>query len=336
MENNKFVLGGLIKHSLRFSVIIPIYKVRAYLDTCIESVLNQDFQNFEIILVVDEESLDGCLEISERYAKSDSRIKIITVEHIGLGHARNCGLDIATGEYIVFIDSDDFLGKNNHFRALDSCIQEREPDYIIARHRKLIDTNGCVVDGSKPWKKKIIEDQNFEKKMVSILDSGQFNLSAWAKAIRRELIEENNIRFANGISEDIDWTGRILNSTDRIEVINDDSYVYRIRDNSLSKRTDLMSCLEMLDRMKNWASIIQGNTEFENAQKGIIAGFYYIVLGYWSALDKKDQSVLKTKLDSLSWCENYARTRKVKCTKLLCTIFGQKYGGRVINMYIHR
>lgn len=95
------------------SVIVPIYNVESYLNRCVESIVNQTYQNLEIILV-DDGSPDNCPQICDDWARKDSRIKVIHKENGGLSDARNAGMNIATGEYISFIDSDDYV-------ALDFC-----------------------------------------------------------------------------------------------------------------------------------------------------------------------------------------------------------------------
>ena len=92
----------------KVSILVPIYNVEKYLSRCIESVLSQDFRDYELILV-DDGSPDRCPQICDEYAKKDSRIKVIHKKNGGLSDARNIGLDIATGEYVMFIDSDDFV-----------------------------------------------------------------------------------------------------------------------------------------------------------------------------------------------------------------------------------
>ena len=90
-----------------FSIIVPIYKVEKYLEICIDSIIGQSFCDFELILV-DDGSPDTCGEICDRYSSSDTRVKVVHKENGGLSSARNAGLDIATGKYVIFIDSDDF------------------------------------------------------------------------------------------------------------------------------------------------------------------------------------------------------------------------------------
>ena len=96
---------------IKFSVIVPAYKVEHYLPRCIESIINQTYPELEIILV-DDGSPDRCLEIMKHYAKQDGRIVVVTQENGGLSVARNAGLKIATGDYVSFVDSDDWIEAN--------------------------------------------------------------------------------------------------------------------------------------------------------------------------------------------------------------------------------
>ena len=93
------------------SVIVPIYKVEKYLNKCVDSIINQSYKNLEIILV-DDGSPDKCGEICDKYAEKDSRVKVIHKENGGLSDARNAGIDIAKGDYLLFVDSDDWITSN--------------------------------------------------------------------------------------------------------------------------------------------------------------------------------------------------------------------------------
>ena len=101
------------------SVIIPVYKVEKYLSKCVESIINQTYKNLEIILVNDG-SPDNCGEICDEYAKKDSRIKVIHKENGGLSDARNAGIEIASGQYIAFVDSDDYIASNMYERMYET------------------------------------------------------------------------------------------------------------------------------------------------------------------------------------------------------------------------
>ena len=134
----------------KISVIIPVYKVEKYLKRCVESVVNQTYKNIEIILVNDG-SPDKCGEICDKYARIDSRIKVIHKENGGLSSARNAGLDIASGDYIMFVDSDDWISEV----SLEKLYDYIEADYDIINFKfsfvkenskELIETHNNIKD----------------------------------------------------------------------------------------------------------------------------------------------------------------------------------------------
>ena len=106
----------------KVSIIVPIYKVEKYLNRCIDSILNQTYKNIEVILV-DDGSPDRCGAICDNYSKIDKRIKVIHKKNEGLAEARNAGIKIATGEYISFVDSDDFINKNMYKVLYENAIK---------------------------------------------------------------------------------------------------------------------------------------------------------------------------------------------------------------------
>lgn len=184
------------------SVIIPVYNVEKYLHSCVDSVLKQTFQNFEIIMV-DDGSPDSCPEMCDRYAASDSRIRVIHKRNAGLGYARNSGLDVARGEYVCFLDSDDYIETN----TLEYCLsvaRKEDADQVrflygrfkadvIPTPKKLKVASSYIVDDS---------EHRLEPMMaiISPLLSEQTlfaptNASSCTAIYRREVIEKNKIRF---------------------------------------------------------------------------------------------------------------------------------------------
>ena len=105
------------KDSVKFSIIVPVYKVEKYLERCINSILSQTYRNFELILV-DDGSTDNCPRICDEYVKSNNRINVIHKKNGGLSSARNAGIDRSTGEYIIFVDSDDYWNSNHALQKI--------------------------------------------------------------------------------------------------------------------------------------------------------------------------------------------------------------------------
>lgn len=110
---------------MRFSIIVPIYKVADYLDDCVQSVKNQTYTDWELILV-DDGSPDACPQMCDGYAKEDARIRVVHKPNGGLSNARNAGLDRAKGEYVLLLDGDDFYNRSDMFEMLSANIDKKQ------------------------------------------------------------------------------------------------------------------------------------------------------------------------------------------------------------------
>ena len=201
------------------SVIIPVYNVEAYVEQCLQSMLDQSFSDWEAI-VVNDGSTDRSADILERFARQDSRFKVITQENRGLGGARNTGLDQAQGKYILFLDSDDFLVQN----GLEICYRAAEQDQLdiaIADFYEYQNASGQV----RPVPKAL----RLACKTAVDADKGdspdEFAKMAFAlpfacgKLIRRELIEKNHLRFMKGAVEDVPFTVFLAVQCKRIKIL---------------------------------------------------------------------------------------------------------------------
>ena len=111
-----------MKANEKISVIVPVYNVKLYLHKCVDSILNQTYQNIEVLLI-DDGSTDGSSDICDSYTEKDSRIKVVHKKNGGLSSARNTGLDMATGEYILFVDSDDYIDIEMIRRLYDALVK---------------------------------------------------------------------------------------------------------------------------------------------------------------------------------------------------------------------
>lgn len=184
-----------MNNMITISVIVPIYNVEKYLRRCINSILAQTYQNFELILV-DDGSQDNCGRICEEYAKKDSRIIVIHKKNGGLSDARNAGLNIAKGNYVVFIDSDDYI----EYDLLQSGIELLKDDL------NALIVYGFVTENEKQnimseFSNKIYESTIFSSKsdkasfICNELLDYRISWSAWSKFYNRDIIEANDLRF---------------------------------------------------------------------------------------------------------------------------------------------
>lgn len=176
----------------KVSVIIPVYNVEKHLDKCVESVINQTYKDLEIILV-DDGSPDNCPAMCDEWAKKDDRIVVLHKENGGVSSARNAGLDIATGEYICFVDSDDTTTED-YISVLLECIEEQEADISVA---------ATQITG-KDERKIGVTDSIFR---LDQLDANQVEVifkpgllsSPWCKMFKISIIDDNEIRFPQNI-----------------------------------------------------------------------------------------------------------------------------------------
>lgn len=229
------------------SVIVPIYQVEDYLIECLDSIINQEYTNLEIILV-DDGSKDKCPKICDDYKLKDNRIKVIHKPNGGLSDARNAGLEIAKGKYICFVDSDDVLNKNfimtlyNNIKTTDADISIC--DFLsIKTISDISDDN--ITNNLKLYTKEEILNDFYKKQSLRLV-------LAWNKLYKREIW--NNIRYPKGkVHEDEFVIHYILDNINKLVISDSKLYYYRQRENSITsvynkKRLNALEALE--DRLE--------------------------------------------------------------------------------------
>ncbi|MBQ7890388.1 MAG: glycosyltransferase [Erysipelotrichaceae bacterium] len=205
------------------SVIVPVYKVGEYLDECVQSIVSQTYKNLEIILV-DDGSPDQCPEMCDKWANKDDRIRLIHKKNGGLSDARNAGLDIATGDYIAFVDSDDWIQHDMYERMLNALI-ESEADICACGIK------ACFPDKESSLNAKAVIGAS-EKVLEMIYSDTIYPVAAWNKLYKKELWKD--FRFPVGkICEDAFTTYLLVHKANKIVQIEDLLYNYRIRENSI-------------------------------------------------------------------------------------------------------
>lgn len=212
----------------RVSVIVPIYRVEKYLKPCVDSIINQTYENLEIILV-DDGSPDSCGKICDEYLEKDARIRVIHKENGGLSDARNAGVDIATGDYYYFVDSDDIL-PDHSVMTMYRLLQEHNAQMVIGGFERFMDGE------TKPFFS--TEDEglwlhvyNREEAMRDFYRDG---CQAWAVLYKRHIHE--GIRFPKGeINEDEAIVFHILDRCTTVVVTNQVVYSYRCRKESITQ-----------------------------------------------------------------------------------------------------
>ena len=215
--------------SIKVSVIIPVYNVEQYLRQCLDSVVNQTFSEIEIICINDF-STDNSLLILKEYKQKDNRIVIVNLsENKGQGNARNEGLKFAKGKYVTFVDSDDWISKDN-IATLYTEIENNNLDMVSA-NSYIYDNLTKKVLEKKVTSADILNRQKIEKLLIVKKDN--FVIPVWTKIYRRKFLEDNNIKFKLNWHEDNLFVFEILIKTTKIKFIDNKIYFYRVnRQNS--------------------------------------------------------------------------------------------------------
>ena len=230
----------------KLSIIIPIYNVSDYLDNCINSIYNQMNDDIEVILVDDGSTDEKCPQICDKWSAMDTRIKVIHKKNGGLSDARNEGLKVAAGKYILFVDGDDSLESNAISVIMDHLKNEME---LIVFNFKAIDDKTKIVLSQSEFRPEIIDISNSEKKIRFIagkLTQHYIGWEAWNKVFNKDIIDKYNLSFYDNriiFSEDLYFFLCYLVHINRITVINDVLYNYLIRKSSImgndSKKNNL-------------------------------------------------------------------------------------------------
>mgnify|MGYP004532818717 CR=1 FL=1 len=230
------------------SIIVPVYKVEKYLERCINSVLIQTFDNFELILV-DDGSPDKCGEICDKYAKLDSRIKVIHKKNGGLSSARNVGLDVAKGKYIGFVDSDDYINKYMFQKLYENIIQNNA-DISMCDYEEIVKDTIVIYKENKNTKKLVLNSIEALENIYK--EKGWIYVIACNKLYKKSIFD--NLRFPVGkIHEDEMIAHEILYKANKIVFEDEKLYYYLQHDNSIMGKSYNIKRLDIIDAMRERA-----------------------------------------------------------------------------------
>lgn len=228
----------------KISIVIPVYNVEKYLRQCLDSVISQTFTDFECICVNDG-SMDNSLLILQEYSYKDNRFKIISLQNKGVSYARNIGMKYSIGEYITFVDSDDWI-QNDYLQILYKSIIENNKDVVVAHYKYYFEKNNTFRTGNnknilKKLYEKMRKDQNLAdiKYILSFVDS---SCNTWNKLYKKSVIQNNNICFFEDLfcSEDYVFNVLFFLVSRKIVFIENELYVYRKQIVSLTSSNEFV------------------------------------------------------------------------------------------------
>ena len=220
------------------SVIVPIYNVEPYLRRCVDSLLGQTHRDLELILV-DDGSPDGCGAVCDEYAAMDGRVRVLHKPNGGLSDARNAGLQIARGELIAFVDSDDWVSPN-YLERLHTALRQTGADICECSWLKTVGETAC------PAAQGEVRVFAPEEAMEQLIHDGEFRQHVWNKLYRREVIAD--IFFPKGkTNEDEFWTYQVFGRAQKVAKIPDVLYFYFQRPSSIMGETYSLKRLDALE-----------------------------------------------------------------------------------------
>lgn len=234
------------------SIIVPIYNSEKYLKECIESIINQTYKNIEVILINDG-STDASEDVCNEYAKNDNRIKIINIKNAGVSNARNVGIDSSKGNWIVFVDSDDWIEKDFCEKLYKEATQDKELDIICSGYKRIYSDKTEKINCNN--KKITYNAHQYLLKLLNVQNGYGF---CHMKLIRKKCI--GHVRFNKNIKvgEDALFNMQLVKNTRKVIILGEALYNYRFNENSLVRKYDekyvekyLLAMQETLKYLRN-------------------------------------------------------------------------------------
>ncbi len=317
---------------MKLSIIIPVYNISTYLRECVQSVLRQTFTDYEIILV-DDGSKDNSCELCDQLAHQANQgrtvngerlVKVIHKENGGLSDARNAGLRAAQGEYIHFLDGDDYYTTNDDLQILvDELERQNNPDVLLFCRRDFYEDTGRV-EPIRPYNVDFINATESPTEIFRhLLTTQRFNMSACFQLLRREMLMNYKIFFTKGlISEDVDWSLALWQKVTTVKAINCPAYSYRHRSASISTAIKIKTYDSYDYMFAKWIPILQKQEyEISHLQLSYLAYLYPTLLYNYYRLSCKERGqakrILRKYQDILYYSSEKKSARVQKMMKYL-------------------
>lgn len=313
-----------------YSFIVPVYNAEGYIKECIESILKQG-ECSELILV-DDGSTDSSGDICDFYAGQYERVKVFHNKNSGPGAARNFGLCKASGNYVIFVDSDDYIS-SDLTEYLDCGYADRSADLIFYNIIKKF-PDGRLEPMAEGLERNKICARPMNEVLKAISECSKFPASTGGKIIKRDVLIKKNIRFKEGIKgEDIDWTLQLVCSINSADVCMRESYYYRISSNTRRSYGNADSLHDQLSIIEDWICKVK-NEKANRYILSFLAYQYAVSLPFYGALGADDRAVYKKRIKKLRFLLSYGRTKKIKLIRLAVALLGINGASRLLYQYV--
>lgn len=235
------------------SIIIPVYKVEKYLQQCVESIISQTFKNYEVLLI-DDGSPDSSPVLCDRFAKKYPFISVIHKKNGGLSDARNVGIKNAKGEYLIFVDSDDYWEGEDSLQKLAETINSDKADVVLYGCKDYFVRENIIQVSRNGYDVEFLKTHDVNENIEYLFRHNLFPGAAWLLAVKKSLLLEHEIFFVKGIkAEDYDWLINLFIHIDTVSALDIPFYIYRKgRKDSITGTSDFRSLMSLYFIIDKW------------------------------------------------------------------------------------
>lgn len=318
-----------------FSVIIPIYNVESYVEKCINSVTHQDYKNIEILLINDG-SKDSSQLICEKKVKEDSRIRLINKQNGGLSSARNAGLDNATGDYILFLDGDDYWDDKEALSKINQNLQNSQADIVNFGLKKIFEDTGEIEETKYVFNRQNIDFDSKKNTLSYLVKNNLYISSACNKAVKKSIIDKYSLKFEDkALSEDIEWSAKLLLYSNVIDVIESPFYIYRQRNHSITHMLKLINIEYLVKHIETCIGLCKNeNIEYKNEYMGYVAYQYITLLVSLNSVEEKIPSEMMKRIKNYRYLLKYDLIKRVHIFNLINKFLGFSMLNLFIKFYL--
>jgi len=326
---------------MKISVIIPVFNSKKYLEECVESIRKQSYSNIEILLV-DDGSSDGSEKICDQYVERDERVKCIHQKNSGTSAARNAGMRSASGDYIMFMDNDDYWGDNTCIEMIVKQLTESKADVLLFSTIDYWENKNKFIYPKKQCNRDMIVSKKREVALTYLIEKGLFYRAVWSKVIKRDVIYNNEIWFPEGMrNEDSEWTAHLMLCAEAYDWLETPFYVYRkghlgaqtSKPNTYKIVLDLKRIIVRYYKLLN-NNEMQYTKDFHRACLSYLAYLYVVWMAQAEMIkdDKIKQDIEEMK--SYSEILEYDLDSNVRKVKGIYKVLGYDFTAKLLKIYM--
>lgn len=321
---------------MRYSFIIPVYNAENQLSVGVESILRQSFCDFEIILVNDGSS-DGSGELCHDFEQRDSRIIAVDRENGGTSAARNTGLHLAHGEYIIFLDNDDFWDDSEALAKIDGNLLQSNADVLLFWMKERDEKTGKETCEALSLTRAEIVSHSASEAIAAFLHYGKLSVTVWTKVIKRSLIMQNGLTFPEGMrNEDTDFTAQVIRKARSYDWLGEAPYVYR-RNTGQSQTSEKITYKQLCDLKTVLIRSVEAASEVDesllNVYYSYLAFPYAVWLGY-SMCDLQVEKKEFREMKKYAFLLKHNEDIKVRKLSLLYRLFGYTVARYALKIWV--